>query len=490
VIVRHLTLSDFRNYAAADVELAPGTNLFIGRNGQGKTNLVEAIGYLSTLGSHRVSSDQAMIRAGRDSAIIRTRLEHNGRDLLAEVQINRSTPNRAQVNRGQIKPRELPRYFSSVLFAPEDLGIVRGDPSARRKFADQLIVLRTPRMAGVYADYDRTLRQRNTLLKSARGSGLKESQLSTLEVWDDKLITLGTEIIGARSRLVAEMAAPLQDAYRSVVGDDHGPRISLIMSVDGVDADDDGFPNAPAPTSAASGVSSSSSGSGSGSTESESASGGVGGAASATGGSVATLPSAAEVAEAFRRRIAERRRAELDRGVTLVGPHRDDLLFELNGLPVKGYASHGESWSFALSLKLASAELLRRESNLGDPVLILDDVFAELDQSRRRRLAEAISGYEQVLITAAVLDDVPEQLTARTVRIAAGEIVGTSDSAVLSDGPTDSPSDSAAESSDSPVSEAAESSRGAMADDDAVRDVATRQAASVPDGTAPGTDRG
>jgi len=420
VIVRHLTLSDFRNYAAADVELAPGTNLFIGRNGQGKTNLVEAIGYLSTLGSHRVSSDQAMIRAGRDSAIIRTRLEHNGRDLLAEVQINRSTPNRAQVNRGQIKPRELPRYFSSVLFAPEDLGIVRGDPSARRKFADQLIVLRTPRMAGVYADYDRTLRQRNTLLKSARGSGLKESQLSTLEVWDDKLITLGTEIIGARSRLVAEMAAPLQAAYRSVVGDDHGPRISLIMSVDGVDADDDGFPNAPAPASV----------------PVSTAADGASGAASAGPGSAAALPTPAEVAEAFRRRIAERRRAELDRGVTLVGPHRDDLLFELNGLPVKGYASHGESWSFALSLKLASAELLRRESNLGDPVLILDDVFAELDQSRRRRLAEAISGYEQVLITAAVLDDVPEQLTARTVRIAAGEIVGTSDAAASNDNAT------------------------------------------------------
>ena len=428
MIVRHLTLSDFRNYAAADVELAPGTNLFIGRNGQGKTNLVEAIGYLSTLGSHRVSSDQAMIRAGRDSAIIRTRLEHNGRDLLAEVQINRSTPNRAQVNRGQIKPRELPRYFSSVLFAPEDLGIVRGDPSARRKFADQLIVLRTPRMAGVYADYDRTLRQRNTLLKSARGSGLKESQLSTLEVWDDKLITLGTEIIGARSRLVAEMAAPLQAAYRSVVGDDHGPRISLIMSVDGVDADDDGFPNAPAPASVSSAVAA-----GAGSS---SGSDGVGTDTSAAGGSGAVLPTPAEVAEAFRRRIAERRRAELDRGVTLVGPHRDDLLFELNGLPVKGYASHGESWSFALSLKLASAELLRRESTLGDPVLILDDVFAELDQSRRRRLAEAIAGYEQVLITAAVLDDVPEQLTARTVRIAAGEIVGTSDAVASNDNAT------------------------------------------------------
>lgn len=457
MIVRHLTLSDFRNYASADVELSPGTNLFIGRNGQGKTNLVEAIGYLSTLGSHRVSSDQAMIRAGRDSAIIRTRLEHNGRDLLAEVQINRSTPNRAQVNRGQIKPRELPRYFSSVLFAPEDLGIVRGDPSARRKFADQLIVLRTPRLAGVYADYDRTLRQRNTLLKSARGSGLKESQLSTLEVWDDKLITLGTEIIGARSRLVAEMAAPLQAAYRSVVGDDHGPRISLIMSVDGVDADDDGFPNAPAPASASVVTTTD----------------GTVGAASAGPGSAASLPTPAEVAEAFRRRIAERRRAELDRGVTLVGPHRDDLLFELNGLPVKGYASHGESWSFALSLKLASAELLRRESNLGDPVLILDDVFAELDQSRRRRLAEAIAGYEQVLITAAVLDDVPEQLTARTVRIAAGEIVGTSGAAV----PIESPSDSAASPHVAPVDAGSEPSESPKIGASAPSDESPRQTA-------------
>ena len=370
--------------------MQPGANLFVGRNGQGKTNLIESLGYLSTLGSHRVSSDQALIRAGADSAVIRARLQHDGRDLLAEVQINRSTPNRAQINRSQIKPRELPRYFSSVLFAPEDLGIVRGDPSARRKFIDQLIVLRSPRMSGVLSDYDRVLRQRNTLLKSARATGLKESQLTTLEIWDEKLVALGSEIVVVRGALIAALGTPVASAYSAVVGDDHGPTLSPVLSLSGVDAE-----------------------------EPES---GVRGEQEAR--SDAVVPTTvAQAAELFRAALAVRRRSELDRGLTLVGPHRDDVAFGLNGLPVKGYASHGESWSFALALKLGAAELLRAESSLGDPVLILDDVFAELDQGRRSRLAAAIAGFEQVLITAAVLDDVPETLTAHTVHIHAGEVV-------------------------------------------------------------------
>lgn len=390
MIVTHLSLGDYRNYAAADVPMRAGANLFVGRNGQGKTNLVEAIGYLSTLGSHRVSSDQALIRAGADSAVIRARLRHDDRELLAEVQINRSSPNRAQVNRSQIKPRELPRYFSSVLFAPEDLGIVRGDPSARRRFIDQLVVLRSPRMAGVLSDYDRVLRQRNTLLKSARSTGLKESQLTTLEIWDDKLVTLGSEIIVVRATLVAALGSPVAAAYSAVVGDDHRPTLAPVLSIAGADAEDpdDGVrgehsvrPDAVVPTTVA------------------------------------------EAADLFRAALASRRRSELDRGLTLVGPHRDDVAFGLNGLPVKGYASHGESWSFALALKLGAAELLRAESSLGDPVLILDDVFAELDQGRRSRLAAAIADFEQVLITAAVLDDVPDTLTAHTVHIRAGEVV-------------------------------------------------------------------
>jgi DNA replication and repair protein RecF len=393
VIVTHLNLSEYRNYAVADVAFAPGANLFVGRNGQGKTNLVEALGYLSTLGSHRVSSDQALIRAGSDAAVIRARLQHNGRDLLAEVQINRSGANRAQVNRGQIKPRELPRYFSSVLFAPEDLGIVRGDPSARRRFIDLLLVLHTPRLAGVMGDYERTLKQRNSLLKSARSSGLKQNQLTTLEIWDDRLVVFGSEIIDERVRLVNALSQPIRDAYASVVGDDHGPSMTPVLSIDGVDAEDLGLPETTAEASVAAGI---------------------------------------DTADRFRTALAARRKSEIERGLTLVGPHRDDILFELNALPVKGYASHGESWSFALALKLASAELLRRDSSLGDPVLILDDVFAELDAHRRARLAAAVSSFEQVLITAAVLDDVPAALAAHTVHIEAGRILATADDAAMS----------------------------------------------------------
>jgi DNA replication and repair protein RecF len=386
VRVTHLSLTDFRNYRTAEVPIAAGANLFVGRNGQGKTNLVESLGYLSTLGSHRVSSDQALIRKDAESAIVRARIHHEGRDLLVELQLNRGSANRAQVNRSAIKTRELPRYFSSVLFAPEDLALVRGEPSIRRRFFDQLLVQRNPRFAGVLADYDRVLKQRNTLLKSARASGLRESRLGTLDIWDERLVALGSELVDARVDLVNRLSDPLVAAYRSVAGDDHHPRLIPLLTIRGADIDD-----ADAEASADP-------------------------AAVTESAGVAT-------ADAFREALTSVRRKELDRGLTLIGPHRDDVLFELNDLPAKGYASHGESWSFALALKLASAELLRRESNTGDPVLILDDVFAELDQARRRMLATAISGYEQVLITAAVYDDVPEELTAHTVRIEAGAVV-------------------------------------------------------------------
>lgn len=391
VFVSHLSLTDFRNYAVAEVELRPGPNLIVGRNGQGKTNLVESLGYLSTLGSHRVSSDQAMIRAGRDAAIIRARLEHAQRSILVEVQLNRSGANRAQINRAAIKPRELPRYFSSVLFAPEDLSLVRGDPSGRRRFLDQLLILRAPRLAGVLADYDRVLKQRNTLLKSARARGVRGDALSTLDIWDERLVALGSEIIDERMQLTRALREPLRQAYHAVAGDDHGPELRPLLSIYGGSSaeDDDGFGGA---------VSTGSTG------------------GDAWNGSEST-------SEKFRDSLREVRSKELDRAITLVGPHRDDLVFMLNALPAKGYASHGESWSFALALKLAAAEILRRESASGDPVLILDDVFAELDQQRRGRLAEAVTGYEQVLITAAVLEDVPAALAAHTIHIRAGEVV-------------------------------------------------------------------
>ena len=381
MIVTHLNLTDFRNYESLDVELHPGANLFVGSNGQGKTNLVEALGYLSTLGSHRVSVDHAMIRQGQDSAIIRARLSHSERELLAEVQLNRTGANRAQVNRSPIKTRELPRYFSSVLFAPEDLALVRGEPSGRRRFLDELLILRTPRMSGVIADYERVLRQRNTLLKSARNA---RGDLGTLDIWDERLITFGSEIIAARSALVDELSPEVTAAYSSIAGADHAARLSNYLSIFATSADEE-----------------------------------IVDATATRAGPLEVGP----VAVGFRAALARLRRSELDRGVTLAGPHRDDLVLELNRLPARGYASHGESWSFALALKLASAAVLRRESSAGDPVLILDDVFAELDEARRGRLASAVGDFEQVLITAAVFDDVPVELATHVVRIRAGRVI-------------------------------------------------------------------
>jgi DNA replication and repair protein RecF len=387
VIVAQLSLADFRNYETLDVDLVPGPNVFVGSNGQGKTNLVEAIAYLSTLGSHRVSNDQALIRSGTDAAIVRARLEHAGRDVLLEVQLNRSGANRAQVNRVAVKPRELPRHIATVLFAPEDLALVRGEPSGRRRFLDQLLVQLTPRLAGVLADYDRVLRQRNSLLKSARGARVADDRLSTLDLWDERLVELGSSIIDGRAELVERLRPRVAEAYEGIAGAGHLADLALELTTRGSQPEDAGEPSR------------------------------------ATDEDLATGSAGTSTADEFRAAVANVRRAELDRGLSLVGPHRDDLLLMLNDLPARGYASHGESWSFALSLKLASAALLRAESQLGDPVVVLDDVFAELDESRRAQLAAAIGGYEQVLITAAVLGDVPPGLAGHTVRIKAGAIV-------------------------------------------------------------------
>lgn len=383
MIVSHLSLSDFRNYESAEVDLSAGPNLFVGSNGQGKTNLVESIGYLSTLASHRVSADQALIRQGAELAVVRARLEHADRQVLVEVQLNRSGANRAQVNRVSVKPRELPRYIASVLFAPEDLALVRGEPAGRRRFLDQLLVQLVPRFASVLSDYERVLRQRNTLLKSARGARVAEGQLSTLELWDERLVALGGEIIVGRQGLVDRLRPHVAAAYASIAGDEHRAELASQLSIWGARPDEELAMDVDA----------------------------------------AHEVDAPAVAEQFRAALVRVRRDELDRGLTLVGPHRDDLLLVLNGLPARGYASHGESWSFALALKLASAAVLRADSAVGDPIVILDDVFAELDEGRRAKLASAIGDYEQVLITAAVFDDVPAPLAAHTVHILAGRIV-------------------------------------------------------------------
>ncbi|HTL40854.1 MAG TPA: DNA replication/repair protein RecF [Pseudolysinimonas sp.] len=385
MIVAHLSLSDFRNYETAEVGLSPGPNVFVGSNGQGKTNLVEAIGYLATLGSHRVSTDQALIRAGAESGIVRARLRHGDREVLLELQLNRTGANRAQVNRVGVRPRELPRHIATVLFAPEDLALVRGEPSGRRRFLDQLLVQLSPRFAGVIADYDRVLRQRNSLLKSARGHRVDDGRLSTLDLWDDRLVELGAQLIDARADLVERLRPHVALAYERIAGAGHVADLALELSILGAQPEDEGP------------------------------------AAALDSEKIAT--GSAGTADAFRAALSRVRRSELDRGLTLVGPHRDDLLLVLNGLPARGYASHGESWSFALALKLASAALLRAESPLGDPVVVLDDVFAELDESRRAQLADAIGDYEQVLITAAVAADVPAALSGNTVGIRAGRVL-------------------------------------------------------------------
>ncbi|WP_164233993.1 DNA replication/repair protein RecF [Microbacterium hydrocarbonoxydans] len=380
MIVEHLSLLDFRNYATAELALHRGPNVLVGRNGQGKTNLAEAVVFLATLGSHRVSSDAPMVRDGQEFAIIRARLSHGERKVLVEVQLNRQGSNKARINGSPSKTSELPRYAHVVLFAPEDLQIVRGDPSSRRRFADQLLIQRTPRMAAVLGDYDRVLKQRTALLKSARARGIRGEGLSTLDVWDDKLVALGSEIIATRQRLAADLQQPVADAYAAIAGADHRPELEWALSVRGGDPE-----------------------------EGEEA-------------ASASQPDQADIAAMFRASLLAKRSQELDRGLTLTGPHRDDLILRVRDLPVKGYASHGESWSVALALRLASAELLRSESPAGDPVLILDDVFAELDADRRQRLAALTAGYEQVVVTAAVEEDIPEVLHAHVVRISAGTI--------------------------------------------------------------------
>ena len=363
--ILRLNLTDWRNYRTAEITFVPGANVLAGSNGQGKTNLVEAIGYLTTLGSHRVAGDAALIRSGEDSAVIRAVVVAGDREVRAEVQVNRSAPNRAQVNRSAVRPREITRTVSSVLFAPEDLALVRGEPSARRRFLDELLVQRTPRLSGTVSDYDKALRQRNGLLRAARGGG----DLSTLDVWDERLVATGTELLDARSALIADLEPLVAEQYAVVAGSDQRVSLSAVRSID---AD----------------------GAGEGTTT-----------------------------ERFTAALAQARRRELERGITLVGPHRDDLLLTVNDLPARGYASHGESWSLALGLRLAAVELLRTDHPAGDPIVILDDVFAELDAGRRQRLAERMERYEQVVITAAVEEDIPTALRGRVTHIRAGAIV-------------------------------------------------------------------
>jgi len=374
VFVKHLSLASFRNYESAEVALGPGVTLIMGPNGQGKTNLVEAIRYLSTLSSHRVSGYLPMIKAGANQAVVRCLVSHGDRDVMVELELNRDTKNSARLGRSPVsRVRDILGVIQSVTFAPEDIDIIRRDPSNRRAFLDELVVQYRPRMAGVYSDYDRVLKQRNTLLKTARATNTSGSALSTLDAWDASLVQYGSEIVASRIEVAGLLEPHLFEAYQKIATANNEPRMlyrsSLLGSLipDGEEVDDLEF---------------------------------------------LTDSDRANIAALFASKLERVRPKELERGITLVGPHRDELVLMLGDLPAKGYASHGETWSYALALRLASVELLKKETRTGDPVLILDDVFAELDSGRRLRLAELVANNEQVLITAAVSEDVPELLGA------------------------------------------------------------------------------
>ncbi|QGN58643.1 DNA replication/repair protein RecF [Nostocoides sp. HKS02] len=393
--VRHLSVADFRSYTAAEFPLQPGITTLVGLNGQGKTNLVEAIGYLATLSSHRVATDQPLVRFGAEQAIIRGVVVRDGRETLVELELNPGRANRARLGRSPVtRPREVLGTLRTVLFAPEDLALVKGDPSERRRFLDDLLVARQPRWAGVRADYDKILRQRNALLKSAqpvlrRGArhrprpgdepadDARASALHTLDIWNENLATVGSQLLYARLRLLRDLGPYLAKAYDEVSAGQSDARVSYRSSLR---------------------------------------------EESAERIAAGDVPEIGELHAELLATLTQVRDREIERGVSLAGPHRDDLVLGLGDLPAKGYASHGESWSFALGLKLAAYQLLRHD--LGDdPVLILDDVFAELDTGRRERLAAMIADCEQVLITAAVDADVPASLVGQTFAVSLGTVV-------------------------------------------------------------------
>jgi DNA replication and repair protein RecF len=376
VYVRHLALRDFRSWAHVDLELRPGRTAFVGPNGFGKTNLIEALWYSTTLGSHRVGTDAPLIRAGASRAVVSTIVVNQGRECAVDLEITAGKANKARLNRSPVRStREIVGILQAVLFAPEDLALVRGDPVDRRRYLDDLAIIRRPTIAGVRADYEKVLRQRTALLKSLSGARYRSDSgaIGSLDVWDARLAEHGAELIAARIDLVNQLAPELEKAYQLLAP---GSRLASIAYRASIDSFADGD---------------------------------AAGRARADGVWREFLEATQLTA------LSTRRDAELERGMCLVGPHRDDLELRLGDQPAKGFASHGESWSFALALRLAAYELLRADG--GEPVLLLDDVFAELDAARRQALATVAEAAEQVLVTAAVLEDIPAGWDAERIHI-------------------------------------------------------------------------
>ncbi|MEO9330260.1 DNA replication/repair protein RecF [Gordonia aurantiaca] len=392
MFVRELHLRDFRSWRAVDLDLRPGPTVFTGRNGFGKTNLLESLFYLATLRSHRVSSDGPLVHAGATSALVTATVENDGRELTAELRINAEGANKASVNRSPARrPRDLLGILRTVLFAPEDLSLVRGDPADRRRFIDELVAQRGPRWVAARSDYDRVLRQRSALLKTAaaalrRGGEQAASVISTLDVWDAQLAELGGQVTAARLQVLGELEPHFARSYASIAPHSR-PATLRYRPAGGVD----------------------------------------------TGSATAE-----DIRDVLAARLVELRDKEIERGMCLVGPHRDDIDIVLGADVAKGFASHGESWSLALALRLGSVELTRAEGI--EPVIMLDDVFAELDAKRREKLVAFTAGAEQLLITAAVAEDIPAEIGGRRIhvdviedsegrrsRVAADETVGVGD---------------------------------------------------------------
>jgi DNA replication and repair protein RecF len=374
--VERLELVEFRNHDALVVELPAGVSVLAGANGVGKTNLLEAIGYLATLGSHRVGQDASLVRAGADAALIRAAAIREGRRVQVDVEIRPGSGVRGRVNGAAVpRARDVLGVVRATMFAPEDLGLVRGDPEERRRFLDVLATQRLPRYLGSRQDYDRVLRQRNTLLRTA-GGRLPAAALATLDVWDEKLATAGAEIWAERLRLVAALTPLVIRAYQQLAARDDLVEATYVSSL---------------------------------------------------GGTGELDPDPAKLGQALRERLLADRPREVERGITLSGPHRDDLALALRALPARTHASQGEAWSLALALRLGAHRLLADEGE--EPVLLLDDVFAELDQRRRGRVAEVASTAEQALVTAAVAEELPPGLGAAVFHVEPGAVEhrGTSD---------------------------------------------------------------
>lgn len=357
--INSLALNNFRNHTNLELNFVGSTSTIVGRNGRGKTNIVEAVNYFATLGSHRVATDQPLIKHGQISAEIHGSFEKHNRVATAKITINQTGGNKVLLNNGALtKPRDLLGLVNTVVFAPEDLDLVKGDPSARRRFLDDFSTLLIPKFAGVRSEYERTLKQRNALLKSAGRRPLNEIAKGTLEVWDEQLINYGTQIIEQRF-ISLEKLLPYITEHGSIMSGDHEPLDVQYVSKSIIEKNN--------------------------------------------------------IADQLKLALEDRHKDEIERGVTLVGPHRDELEISLSGMPAKGYASHGQSWSIALAMRLATFNVLREHDD--DPILILDDVFAELDQRRRQRLLGALTNVEQTLITAAVVEDLPEGLAGEQIML-------------------------------------------------------------------------